>query len=174
MEACYLPNASARCLMPLLGFLAKSIREATFPTEILQKAMSDWASQYPEKSLPISARCQGLDVNILEANAFDPQDKVAILNSIALPRAQTKAGTPEQHTKAMPKRRVTQKMCFLKTLRKPNPPPQSLTRLNSSVRLSLRHVLPRMPPTMRCSSDDLSDVLESNGIFTLSGYLCGL
>ena len=109
--------------MPLLGFLAKSMREATFPTEILRKAMSDWASQYPEKSLPISARCQGLDVNILEANAFDPQDKVAILNSIALPRAQTKAGTPEQDTKAMPKRRVTQKMCFLKLFESLTHPP---------------------------------------------------
>ena len=109
--------------MPLLGSLAKSMREATFPTEILRKAMSDWASQYPEKSLPISARCQGLDVNILEANAFDPQDKVAILNSIALPRAQTKAGTPEQDTKAMPKRRVTQKMCFLKLFESLTPPP---------------------------------------------------
>ena len=109
--------------MPLLGFLAKSIREATFPTEILQKAMSDWASQYPEKSLPISARCQGLDVNILEANAFDPHDKVAILNSIALPRAQTKAGTPEQYTKAMPKRQVTQKMCSLRLFESLTSPP---------------------------------------------------
>ncbi|CAL1139170.1 unnamed protein product [Cladocopium goreaui] len=55
-------------MMPLLGFLAKSRREAEFPTEILMK---------------------GLDVNIASAMASEPSDRTKILNSIRLPRAGT-------------------------------------------------------------------------------------
>lgn len=55
--------------MPLLGFLAKSVREAAFPTPLVQK---------------------GLDVDIAQADASLASDKTAILNSIRLPRARTK------------------------------------------------------------------------------------
>ncbi|CAE7501557.1 Igfals [Symbiodinium natans] len=59
-----------QCQMPLLGFLAKSTREAGFPTEILQK---------------------GLGVNILDASTSVQQDKHMILRSIALRRASAKS-----------------------------------------------------------------------------------
>ena len=68
--------APEQSLMPLLGFFAKSRREASFPNEILRK---------------------GLEVNIQQAGASIPQDKEAILNSIAFPRARTKALTGSCH-----------------------------------------------------------------------------
>ncbi|CAL1129729.1 unnamed protein product, partial [Cladocopium goreaui] len=61
--------AAEACRMPLLGFLAKSVREAAFPTPLVQK---------------------GLEVDIARADASHASDKTAILNSIRLPRARTK------------------------------------------------------------------------------------
>mmetsp|Transcript_18306 Transcript_18306/g.21304 ORF Transcript_18306/g.21304 Transcript_18306/m.21304 type:complete len:204 (+) Transcript_18306:161-772(+) len=55
--------------MPLLGFLAKSLREVNFPTLLAQK---------------------GLDVDISKANASQADDKKRILNCIRLPHARTK------------------------------------------------------------------------------------
>ncbi|CAL1164568.1 unnamed protein product [Cladocopium goreaui] len=56
-------------LMPLLGFLAKALREANFPTLLAQK---------------------GLSVDISKADASKAEDKIRILNCIRLPQARTK------------------------------------------------------------------------------------
>eukprot|EP00435_Cladocopium_sp_Y103_P005523 s3126_g1.t2 len=55
--------------MPLLGFLAKSLREANFPTLLAQK---------------------GLGVDIAQANASKADDRTRILNSVRRPQARTK------------------------------------------------------------------------------------
>ncbi|CAK9085672.1 unnamed protein product, partial [Durusdinium trenchii] len=55
--------------MPLLGFLAKSLREANFPTLLAQK---------------------GLGIDISKAKASQAEDKTRILNCIRMPHARTK------------------------------------------------------------------------------------
>lgn len=65
-----------RKVLPMLGLLCKSRREQNFPQDLLQNC---------------------LNVNIAEAQASREEDKVRILNILALPRTKTSALDKAQH-----------------------------------------------------------------------------